>query len=87
MYAPSVISGKHVIQYEDNVTALSKSVLTNFNSSLQSYRTASAAGLVPTLPNATWAALNKNVSSITIINLNKAQTSPYLHTMHARSST
>ena len=75
VYSPSVISGKQVIQYEGNVTALSKQVLTNFNSTLQSYRVASAANLIPQLPNSKWTDLNKTVNGITIIDLNKAQTS------------
>ena len=77
MYAPSVLSGKHVIQYEDNVTALSKNMLTSFNSTLQSYKAASGAGLLPQLPNSTWTELNKNVTAISIIDLKKAQTSNY----------
>ena len=75
VYSPSVVSGKQVIQYEGNVTALSKQVLTNFNSTLQSYRAASVANSIPQLPNSTWTALNKTVHGITIIDLNKAQTS------------
>lgn len=71
VYSPSVIAGKSVLQYENDVTQISKDMLVSFNSNLQNYQQASLRNAVPELPNSTWLQLNKTVHDIRVYNATK----------------
>ncbi|KAL2632045.1 hypothetical protein R1flu_016731 [Riccia fluitans] len=63
IYSPSKIQGQEVTLYEDRVTNLTTQIYKDFNTSLQTYRPTAEAGLLGTLPNATWYQLNATVNS------------------------
>lgn len=62
VYSPSITAGKSVILYEDRVQNLTTSLYKDFNTSLLSFRNASASNALPQLPAAQWAALNETIS-------------------------
>ncbi|KAL2632062.1 hypothetical protein R1flu_016748 [Riccia fluitans] len=63
VYSPSKISGKQVSRYEDRVTDLSIAMYSEFNTTLQSYQSASQQGLLVNLPATTWSELNNTVAT------------------------
>nr|WNH14451.1 phosphate transporter B 1;1 [Pteris vittata] len=71
VYAPSITAGNSVRHYEDDISGISKAMLQNFNSSLQSYQQASLQNAVPELNATTWMALNKTVYDIPLHDLAK----------------
>ncbi|KAI5056829.1 hypothetical protein GOP47_0028647 [Adiantum capillus-veneris] len=71
VYSPSVIAGKEVVQYEQDVTQISKDILGNFNTTLLSYQQASLQNAVPELSSAKWAELNETLSAIEIFDYKK----------------
>ncbi|MCO5610642.1 hypothetical protein L7F22_064881 [Adiantum nelumboides] len=74
VYSPSVIAGKDLVQYETDVTQISKDILVNFNANLQSYQQASFQAAVPGFTNATWLELNQTVNEIKVYNATKNPT-------------
>nr|WNH14450.1 phosphate transporter B 1;2 [Pteris vittata] len=74
VYSPSVVAGKSLVRYENDVTQISKDILVNFDSNLQSYQQASLQNAVPELSSTTWLELNKTVNDIKIYNSTKNPT-------------
>lgn len=64
VYSPSKIDGGQVLQYEDGLAATTSDILTNFNTSLQAYQPAAAAGALKTLDSTQWTQLNTTVGTI-----------------------
>ena len=62
VYAPSVVEGRDVITYENRLSNLTTNLYKDFNTTLLSYRNASASNALPLLPPAQWEALNKTVN-------------------------
>jgi sodium-dependent phosphate transporter len=62
VYSPSKIDGGQVLEYENGLAATTSNILTNFNSSLQAYQPAAAAGALKTLDSAQWAQFNTSVA-------------------------
>nr|WNH14453.1 phosphate transporter B 1;1 [Pteris cretica] len=74
VYSPSITAGKSLVQYENDVTKISKDILVNFDSNLQSFQQASLQNAVPELSSATWMELNSTVHDISIYNATKNPT-------------
>ncbi|BBN07402.1 solute carrier family 20 (sodium-dependent phosphate transporter) [Marchantia polymorpha subsp. ruderalis] len=58
LYAPSAIDSKAINEYKVEIAGINTAWYKEFNTTLQSYREASAAGALDRLPNATWTELN-----------------------------
>ena len=63
VYAPSIPEGREIQQYENRLTNLTTNLYKDFNSTLWSYRNASASNALPLLPPAQWDTLNKTVNA------------------------
>ncbi|CAL8461919.1 g1450 [Coccomyxa elongata] len=63
VYAPSIPEGREVMQYENRLTNLTTNLYKDFNTTLWSYRNASASNVLPLLPPAQWDTLNKTVNA------------------------
>lgn len=63
VYSPSKIDGGQVLEYENGLAATTSNILSNFNSSLQAYQPAAAAGALKTLDSAQWVQLNTSVAA------------------------
>lgn len=62
LYAPSAIDAKAVISYKTELASINTQWYKEFNTTLQSYKEASAAGVLDRLPNATWVELNATLA-------------------------
>ncbi|BBN07151.1 solute carrier family 20 (sodium-dependent phosphate transporter) [Marchantia polymorpha subsp. ruderalis] len=62
LYAPSAIDAKAVITYKTELASINTHWYKEFNTTLQSYKEASAAGVLDRLPNATWVELNATLA-------------------------
>ncbi|KAG6552741.1 hypothetical protein Mapa_005688 [Marchantia paleacea] len=79
VYSPSKIAGKEITMYEDRVTNLTTQVYKDFNTSLQSYKTASDNLVLANLPPTDWAKLNDTINTAStkaknLVNPKKSQT-------------
>eukprot|EP00879_Flechtneria_rotunda_P006676 GHRR01007016.1.p1 GENE.GHRR01007016.1~~GHRR01007016.1.p1 ORF type:complete len:614 (+),score=157.23 GHRR01007016.1:344-2185(+) len=62
IYTPSKIDGGQVLAYENGLAKTTQGILSNFNTTLQSYQPAAAAGALTNLNTNQWATLNETIA-------------------------
>jgi sodium-dependent phosphate transporter len=62
VYAPGAIESRQIQTYKMEIGTLNSALYSDFNSTLQTYQPAAAAGVIPTLTATQWAQLNATVS-------------------------